>query len=735
MLSLRILRVRSSAAVVAVVGLIALAGAARADLDSGEWPQVLKVKQGKIVIYQPQPESLQGTILKSRAAVSITPKGKDEPVFGAVWLDAKVDIRKDDREVKIEGISVTKARLADAKPEQEEAFIRILQEEIGDSRFTIDYDRLLASLQDAEVSKSTAEGLRNAPPKVLFEFEPAILVVVDGQPILRNIPGTELQRVVNTPSYVVKHQDAFWLNGGKDWFTSKSITGEWKRDGAPRSVEKAFEDEMAATGAQRPEEPKDKRVPKIIAATTPTELIVIDGETQFAPLVGTELLCVTNTDSDVFMDVPSQKYYLVLSGRWYRSSMTDGPWQYVRSDSLPSYFAQIPPGSDKADVLPYVAGTAQAEDAVLDAHVPQTAAIVRAQATLDVTYDGEPKFESIPGTSIALAQNTNKTVLKIRDGYYCCDNAIWFVSNSPMGPWVVCDQVPEEVQNIPPESAAYNTKYVYVYESTPEVVYVGYTPAYIGCYPYYGSVVYGTGWYYPPYVSPHYYYPRPCTWGFHMSYNSYSGWSFGMSWSTGWGSVSVGFGGYGGYPGYGGGWWGPPGYRPIPPGGRPGYGGGGGRVDHHGRDNMYNRPSTQPAVADRATRDRNSPGASRERPTASTRDAQPARGTANNVYTDKNGNVMRRENDGSWSQRQNGNWQPQSKDAATRPSTQPGAGANRPSTQPATGQTRPSQGNTQQLNRDYQNRQRGNYNSNQYRSQSRPSSRPAGRSGGGGRRR
>ena len=67
-----------------------------------------------------------------------------------------------------------------------------------------------------------------------------------------------------------------------------------------------------------------------------------------------------------------------------------------------------------------------------------------------------------------------------------------------------------------------------MYESTPQVVYVGYTPGYVYSYPWYGVPVYGTGWYYPPYVTPYAYYPRPVTYGMHVSYNPYTGWGFGV---------------------------------------------------------------------------------------------------------------------------------------------------------------------------------------------------------------
>ena len=124
-----------------------------------------------------------------------------------------------------------------------------------------------------------------------------------------------------------------------------------------------------------------------------------------------------------------------------------------------------------------------------------------------------------------------------------------------------------------PTSPVYNTKYVHVYDSTPSVVYVGYTPGYMGSYVYRNSIFYGTGWYYRPWVSPYYYYPRVSTWGFNVNYNSWSGWNFGLSW--GWGPFSVNYysGGYWHHNQY---WhhrhhgrWGPGRYR--------------GRPAHHGR--------------------------------------------------------------------------------------------------------------------------------------------------------
>ena len=215
----------------------------------------------------------------------------------------------------------------------------------------------------------------------------------------------------------------------------------------------------------------------------------------------------------------------------------------------------------------------------MDAMIPQTSAIRRSEAKFDVTWDGVPQFDRIPGTELLYARNTASQVLKYRERYYAVDQGVWYVANAADGPWTVAESRPEDVANIPPSSPAYNVKYVYIYDYTPDVVYVGYLPGYTWAFPYQGTIVYGTGYYYQPWSSPAWYYPRPSTWGFHVHYNPWFGWGYGMSWNAGWSSFSWAWGpgwGYrdsywnGNYPGfwggqYTGGWFGPGGYRPPPP--------------------------------------------------------------------------------------------------------------------------------------------------------------------------
>jgi hypothetical protein len=233
---------------------------------------------------------------------------------------------------------------------------------------------------------------------------------------------------------------------------------------------------------------------------------------------------------------------------------------------------------------------------------------------------------------------------------------VWYVANDPKGPWKVADNRPDDIDDIPPSNPHFNTKYVYVYDSTPEVVYVGYTPAYFGSYPYYGCVVYGTGWYYPPWFGS-YYYPYHSTWGFHVRYNSYYGWGVGVSWSSGPFTISFGGGGYGGYYPYGG-LWGPGGFVYAPSyhyhdwdGARPGWEHPRDRLGEAGRTrpgepgsglkNLYNNPENRERIADLRS-NRTQPGAARER--------------ANDVFAGRDGSVYRKAQEGGWQKRQGGGW-------------------------------------------------------------------------------
>jgi len=110
---------------IATIG-AALAAPAEA---GGRWPRVIPLDKAKLVIYQPQIESLEGVILSGRVAVSWEPEGGG-PMFGVVWFDARILADKDSREVQIEEYTVRKVRFPESTPEQEKKLETYLEQEV-----------------------------------------------------------------------------------------------------------------------------------------------------------------------------------------------------------------------------------------------------------------------------------------------------------------------------------------------------------------------------------------------------------------------------------------------------------------------------------------------------------------------------------------------------------------------------------------------------------------------------
>ena len=139
-----------------------------------------------------------------------------------------------------------------------------------------------------------------------------------------------------------------------------------------------------------------------------------------------------------------------------------------------------------------------------------------------MTYAGQPQFKPIPGTDLIYAVNTSFQVIGSGGKYYVCYQGAWFVGPTPNGPWALADSIPQAIHTIPPSSPVYNVSYVNVYAATPETVTYGYTAGYAMGFITAGALVYGTGYYYPPYVVPGVmpvYYPYPYSYAGAVWYN------------------------------------------------------------------------------------------------------------------------------------------------------------------------------------------------------------------------
>ena len=184
-----------------------------------------------------------------------------------------------------------------------------------------------------------------------------------------------------------------------------------------------------------------------------------------------------------------------------------------------------------------VPGTPEADAAVILASIPQKATVDRTSTTVTVVYQGDPEFVEIKGTTstVYYAVNTPYSVFRVNSRYYCCHNGVWFEATTSSGPWIVCGKVPAVLYTIPATHPKHNVTYVYVYDTTPDTVVVGYTSGYSGTYvASTGVIMFGLGmwagyaladdYYYWPYYHYHchaHYYSYGCAARYDYHYGGY----------------------------------------------------------------------------------------------------------------------------------------------------------------------------------------------------------------------
>jgi hypothetical protein len=504
---------------------------AQASAVRTDWPHVVSGPKGTATVYEPQVISWnEHQTLNARIALGITPTGAKAATLGTVEVAFTTQTNTVTRTV-----TLTDARLVSSQfplfdtdqAARTEAQIKAVVESLGVKHIPL--DTILLSLR-AQTQAPPEVSVKNDPPVIFASARPASLVIFDGEPVLAPLSGTALSFAVNT-NWDVFFDDAskrwYLLNNGS-WLAAPESKGPWTPAGKlPVDFLKIPSDaNFALVRKQIPGKPiVQQDVPTIFVSTVPAEIIVSSGPPKFAPIPGTSLQYVANTDAALFYVASTSTFYYLVSGRWFSSTSLTGPWVFA-TPSLPTDFARIPEHGPRGFVLASVPGTPQAQEALIQAQVPQQGTLNRTSAKVEVVYAGPPKFEPIVGTPMTYGVNTSFDVIGADGAYYACFQGAWFVAPTPNGPWVLAATVPIVIYTIPPSSPLYRVTYVRIYTSTPTTVTYGYTSGYTMAYVSAGVVVYGTGWYYPPYIYPApipIFYPYPYSYSGATYYNSATG--------------------------------------------------------------------------------------------------------------------------------------------------------------------------------------------------------------------
>ncbi len=517
-------------------------GAAAQPPAPDPWPRQLQLPDAAVLVYQPQVESWQGNQLQFRCAVAATPNGAQNKIFGVIWGTAQTQVDRVNRRVTLDNLTLTRSNFPTVS-DGGAAYLSELQQQLPGVARTISLDRLEASLAASGTFSAPGVAVVNTAPEIIITYSPAILVPIEGKAVMRNVPGTPFQRVINSRALIVRATSGgpYFLHVYDGWLTAGVVDGPWTLVTNPPDGLDALARQLAASGqvdlldggGAQPKPSLANGMPTIYVTHHPAEIIVFNGPPNLQPIATTGLLWAANTTSDVIVDTSNNAYYVLLSGRWYTAPSLNGPWSFVAANALPPGFATIPPSSPAGVVLAAVAGTPQAQEATIENSIPQTARVpLQNGPTFSAVYDGAPQWRPIAGTPLKYAANSPTPIIQVDAAtYYALRAGVWFTATSPQGPWAVATSVPPIIYTVPPSSPMYYVTYVRVYGATPQVVYEGYTPGYLGTVvtPD-GTVVYGTGYVYDPWIG-NAWYAAPATYGLAAQpvYSPALGYGYGMA--------------------------------------------------------------------------------------------------------------------------------------------------------------------------------------------------------------
>lgn len=153
----------------------------------------------------------------------VTEQDVASAVYGVVSFSARTTLDQGKRLVTLYDINVTKANFPAAKGE-ETAYSTRATKVLVQWNLTIVLDRPLADLAIVQSEAKTSEALGTSPPKIYVREDPAVLVLIDGEPVPQKVNDTTLMRVINSPATIVLEPDSgkYFLEGDRYWMTAPS---------------------------------------------------------------------------------------------------------------------------------------------------------------------------------------------------------------------------------------------------------------------------------------------------------------------------------------------------------------------------------------------------------------------------------------------------------------------------------------------------------------------------------
>src|SRR5262245_54954619 len=286
------------------------------------WPRERYQNGNRLIVYQPQIDDWKNfQDLSWRMAVSLTPKS-GKTVVGVVEMKGTTSVDNVNKLVNISNLQITGTDFPSLDKATADKMEQVFKSFVP-STFQISLFHLIASTP--KNAPPAGVQLDNDPPKIFVGYRPSILLSVNGEPVLSQVPNTNLKFVANTewPLFFDESASTYYLAVGQQWLTASKLDGQWSATKKlPPEMSKVPQDKQwSALKKFIPPPANTKGVtPDVFYSDKPAEIILFDGQPAYAQIPNTQLEYATNTSSVVFQYKPTNHFYYLTAGRWFSAA-------------------------------------------------------------------------------------------------------------------------------------------------------------------------------------------------------------------------------------------------------------------------------------------------------------------------------------------------------------------------------------------------------------------------------
>src|SRR5688572_6934814 len=193
--------------------------------EDAPWPRTRLTNGHTVTLHLPQVERWTSNSFTARAAVEVKPAKAKTELLGVVWFEAQGSVDRSNRLVTLDRLEITKGNFPTATDNGSNA-LSIVRSVLPGGARTVSLDYLVTALGFVQAAaRQGVSGLKHKPPQIIWATNRSVLVLIDGEPVLRRIAGTALDRVINTPALLIhdKGSARFYLSGAGRWFAAARI--------------------------------------------------------------------------------------------------------------------------------------------------------------------------------------------------------------------------------------------------------------------------------------------------------------------------------------------------------------------------------------------------------------------------------------------------------------------------------------------------------------------------------